>query len=173
MRPLRLRHDPSKSLVGFLIGDVSYAVPIATVREISRPLEVVALPHAPPAVIGVANYRGEVIPVVDMRARFGLSQVAQNPTSAPKAKWIIVAVEAGFVALAVDAVTDVFGTAGTELSPPPLLGGGEDRRGIAGVASYQGQMVFVLDAGRFNESAARVAALGGAEPSSPRLEKGA
>ena len=72
MRPHRYRHAPSKSLVGFLIGDVSYAVPIAVVREISKPLTVVALPHAPPAVIGVADYRGEVIPVLDMRARFGL-----------------------------------------------------------------------------------------------------
>jgi purine-binding chemotaxis protein CheW len=168
MRPLRHRHDPSKSLVGFLIADVSYAVPIALVREISKPLDVVPLPHAPPAVIGVANYRGDVIPVVDMRCRFGLPEVVQTP----KAKWIIVSVESGFVALAVDAVTDVFGTAGLELSPAPVLGGGEDRRGIAGVASHEGQMVFVLDTARFKDSRSPVAALGGGGSLVPGSAKG-
>jgi len=168
MRPHRYRHDPSKSLVGFLIGDVSYAVPIAVVREISKPLTVVALPHAPPAVIGVADYRGEVIPVLDMRARFGLPAAVTSP----KAKWIVVTVEGRLTALAVDAVTDVFGTANAELSPAPPLGGGEDRRGIAGVTSHGGRMVFVLDTTRFKEAASSVAALGTSASRVAMLEKG-
>jgi purine-binding chemotaxis protein CheW len=155
MRPHRHRHDPSKSLVGFLIGNVSYAVPIAVVREISNPLPVFAMPHAPASIIGVSEYRGDVIPVLDMRARFGLPPA---PTTR-KTKWIVVALEGGLAALAVDAVTDVFGTAGAELSPAPPLGGGEERRGIAGVTTYDGHMVFVLDAARFTEGAA-IAALG-------------
>jgi purine-binding chemotaxis protein CheW len=159
----RYRHDPSKNLVGFVVGDVEYAVAIAHVREISNPLRLVALPHAPRSVIGVADYRGEVVAVVDLRTRFGM-------TAAPvtrKTKWIVVDVGArvpergdgsplhagmtrapesgqgpGFarggrlVALVVDAVTDVFGTGGAELRPAPALGGGEDARGIAGVTTH-------------------------------------
>jgi purine-binding chemotaxis protein CheW len=168
MRPHRYRHDPSKSLVGFMVGDVSYAVPIAIVREISKPLEVVPLPHAPHAIVGVADYRGEVIPVLDMRARFGLPPVKTSP----KAKWIVVGVEGGATALAVDAVTDVFGTAHAELSPAPPLGGGEDRRGIAGVTTYAGRMVFVLDARQLKEASASVAALGARGGLPPLIEKG-
>jgi purine-binding chemotaxis protein CheW len=170
MRPYRHRHrhDPSKTLVGFLVGEVSYAVPIALVREISRPLFAVALPHAPSSVLGVADYRGDVIPVIDMRARFGLA--ATPPTR--KTKWIVVSVDGALAALAVDAVTDVFGTAGVELSPAPPLGGGEERRNIAGVTSYDGRMVFVLDVGRFKDDASAAAVLGARASQSPMLPKG-
>jgi purine-binding chemotaxis protein CheW len=169
MRPHRHRHDPSKTLVGFLVGDVSYAVPIALVREISNPHSAVALPDAPPSVIGVTEYRGDVIPVIDMRMRFGL------PTLPPtrKTKWIVVTLGSASVALVVDAVTDVFGTAGAELSPPPPLGGGEERRSIVGVTTYEGRMVFVLDVRGFNDDATRsIAVLGTRASHAPKLQKG-
>jgi len=142
----RYRHDPSKSLVGFLVGDVQYAVPIARVKEITNPIPMVALPHAPHALIGVADYRGEVVPVVDLRMRFGLASVA--PTR--KTKWIVVDASGRSVALVVDAVTEVFGTGGADLRPAPSLGGGDDIRGIAGVTNHRG-LVFVLDTARLRE----------------------
>jgi purine-binding chemotaxis protein CheW len=159
----RYRHDPSKNLVGFVVGDVEYAVAITHVKEISNPLRLVALPHAPRSVIGVADYRGEVVAVVDLRMRFGMPAAPVTR----KTKWIVVDVGArapdrgdgsalhagmtrapesgqglGFarggrlVALVVDAVTDVFGTGGADLRPAPALGGGEDARGIAGVTTH-------------------------------------
>lgn len=142
----RYRNDPSKSLVGFLVGAVQYALPIANVREIAKPLPMVELPHAPVAVVGVAEYRGEVIPVVDLRARFG------QPLAAPtrRTKWIIAVVSKRTVALVVDAVTEVFGTGGGDLGPAPVLGAGDNTRGISGVASREG-LVFVLDASRLAE----------------------
>jgi purine-binding chemotaxis protein CheW len=176
MRPHRQRHDPSKSLVGFLIGDIRYAVPIRVVREIANPLPIVSLPHSPPEILGVANYRGEVIPVLDMRSRFGLKPA---PASR-KSKWIVVGPAtspaesgqpSGLAALAVDAVTDVFGTGGAKLSPAPPLGGGEERRGIAGVTSFDGDMVFVLDTLAFSEAASSAVALAAAERA-PALLRG-
>jgi purine-binding chemotaxis protein CheW len=168
VRPHRHRHDPSKNLVGFLIGDVSYAVPIAIVREISNPLEIVALPHAPPSIVGVAHYRGEIIPVLDVRLRFGLP--ASETTR--KTKWIMLMSVDRLVALVVDAVTDVFGTAGAELSPAPPLGGGEDLRGIAGVTAHDGRMVFVLDSTRFKDVAAAAARLGQGAEHGAQLPRG-
>lgn len=146
MEAHRHRHD-SKSLVGFIVGEVHYAVPIARVGEIANPLPIVALPHAPTAVCGVADYRGDVVPVVDLRVRFGL--LATERTR--RTKWIVVDVGDRFVALIVDAVTEVFGTGGAELRPAPALGGGDERRGIAGVTNHSGSLVFVLDPARFGE----------------------
>jgi chemotaxis signal transduction protein len=51
----------------------------------------------------------------------------------------------------VDRVTDVFGTGGVEIRPAPSLGGGEDSRGIVGVTSYEGALVFVLDVSRLQD----------------------
>ncbi|HMJ12233.1 MAG TPA: chemotaxis protein CheW [Polyangiaceae bacterium] len=139
------RPDPQKSLVGFVVGDVAYAVPISSVKEIVNPVLLTELPHTPRAVAGVADHRGEVVPIVDLRIRFGLPR-AQDPR---KGKWILVDVEGKTVGLAVDRVTEVFGTAGAELRSPPNLGGGEDVRGILGVTTYDGVLTFVLDVSRF------------------------
>lgn len=142
----RYRPDPKKSLVGFVVGEVHYAVPIASVREIVNPLPLTALPHAPAAVLGVADHRGDVVPIIDLRARFGLAPSEE----AHRAKWILVEVQGKLVGLSVDGVTEVFGTGGRELRPPPSLGGGEEARGIVGVASRDGRLVFVLDVSRFD-----------------------
>jgi purine-binding chemotaxis protein CheW len=141
------RPDPQKSLVGFAVGDVAYAVPIADVREIVNPLVLTELPHAPTSVVGVADHRGDVIPVVDLRVRFGLRPQSDRQ----RAKWILVQVEGRLIGLIVDRVLDVFGTSGAEVRPAPSLGGGEETRGILGVTTYEGTLTFVLDVSRFDE----------------------
>jgi purine-binding chemotaxis protein CheW len=145
MAASKVRPDPRKSLVGFTVGDVRYAVPIGDVQEIVTPVPLTELPHAPTAVVGVADHRGQVIPIVDLRVRFGLPRLTERQRS----KWILVRVEDHTLGLAVDRVTDVFGTGGSEVRPPPTLGGGEDTRGILGVTSHEGALVFVLDVARF------------------------
>jgi purine-binding chemotaxis protein CheW len=178
----RQRHDPTKNLVGFLVGDVAYAVRIEAVREIVNPLDVVELPRAPVAVKGVASFRGDVVPVVDLRVRFALAP----SNSSRKNKWIVIDVApkpktnpheptppapAGrYVALVVDSVTEVFGTGGEAIRPAPTLGAGDDVRGIEGVANYGGGLVFVLDVGAFSALAEAVAR---DMPSSPSSSFGA
>ena len=150
--PQRTLHDPTKNLVGFIVGDVEYAVAIGSVREIANPVEVVAMPRAPAGVSGVADYRGEVVPVVDLRARFGLpSAVVTRRT-----KWILVDVLDQKAALVVDAVTDVFG--GTGIRPAPSMG--EEQRGITGVTKHAGTLVFVLDVRSFRDVVTPLAEMG-------------
>jgi purine-binding chemotaxis protein CheW len=141
MHGSKQRPDPEKSLVGFSVGNVNYAVPIGCVREIINPAEITRLPHAPPVVVGVADHRGEVVPVIDLRVRFGVSLTED----ARRIKWILVDVDGMTIGLVVDRVTEVFGTGGAGLRPAPSLGGGQDERGIVGVTSHEGNMVFVLD----------------------------
>lgn len=146
-----------------------YAVRIEAVREIVNPLDVVALPRVASSVKGVASFRGEVVPVVDLRERFGLSIAPVTR----KNKWIIVDTARGiptldadrsaergsgrFVALVVDSVTDVFGTGGKELKPSPILGAGDDVRGLEGVTNYGNTLVFVLSVRSFHAIAMAVA----------------
>ncbi len=140
----RHRHDPSKDLVGFLVGDVMYAVGIHVVREIVNPLPVVDLPRAPQAVKGVADYRGEVVPVIDLRERFGLPAVSTSR----RTKWIVLDVGqrggARYAALIVDSVSEVFGLADGKLRPAPPLGIGDADRGIEGVTTLGQRLVFYV-----------------------------
>jgi purine-binding chemotaxis protein CheW len=135
----RKRQDPSKNLVGFTVGDVTYAVPIDAVREIVNPLPVVDLPRSPPSVRGVADYRNEVVPVVDLRARFGLA----SAPATRRTKWLVVRAAGHLVALVVDAVTEVF--RGEEALRPTPPTGTREGRYIFGVTTRRGKLVFVLD----------------------------
>jgi purine-binding chemotaxis protein CheW len=141
--------DRDKNLVGFLIGDLAYAVEIARVREIVRPLPLVPLPHAPPAIIGVADHRGEVVPVLDVRRRLALPAVA--PTR--RTKWILVGMPRRSAALVVDAVTDVFAATPEEKREVPSVGAGDQARGFSAVYGHRGSLVFVLDVDRIAAAA--------------------
>jgi purine-binding chemotaxis protein CheW len=151
MRP-KHRPDPHKSLVGFKVGEVSYAIAIQSVREIINPAPLTVLPHLPPAIAGVTDHRGTVIPVIDLRARFGVPKA----TEPLRVKWILIDAVGQDIGLIVDSVTEVFGTGGEELKPAPNLGGNEDSRAIQGVVSHNGRLVFVLRARRFEELIAEV-----------------
>lgn len=138
------RTDRTKNLVGFLVGDVRYAVDILRVREIINPLVIVPLPHAPPVVIGVSDHRGQVVPVIDLRRRFGLH--AAEATR--RTKWIIVRAGDRAAGLVVDAVTDVFGAGPHDQRQVPELGMGDSARGISAVYAHDGSLVFVIDVDR-------------------------
>lgn len=140
----RERPDAQKSLVGFMVGDVAYAVPISWVREIVNPIPLTELPHAPNSVAGVVDHRGEVVTVVDLRAHFKLQKNVQLLRS----KWILIKVRNLSLGLVVDRVTDVFGTSGQKLREPPRVHG-DDARGFLGVITHDEKLTFVLDVERF------------------------
>ncbi|MFT3927254.1 MAG: chemotaxis protein CheW [Myxococcales bacterium] len=149
----RQRSDHAKNLVSFLVGDVRYAIEIARVREIVNPLPTVSLPHAPAEVVGVADHRGDVLPVVDLRVRFGV-----NTDLTRRTKWIIVRVQERIsaVALVVDAVTEVFGAGAEDQRSVPEIGSGSGRRGISSVYAYQGGLVFVVDTSIISSAASQI-----------------
>jgi len=142
--PSRHHTDRTKNLVGFVLGGVRYAIDILRVQEIINPLPCVALPHAPPAVIGVADHRGQVVPIIDLRRRFNLP--AAEPTR--RTKWIVVQVGDRAVGFVVDYVTDVFGAGQADQRDVPELGVGDAARGISAVFKHEDALVFVLDIDR-------------------------
>ncbi len=59
-------------LVGFIVGEEEFAIPILTIQEIIKPIEHTRVPRTPPHVLGVFNLRGSVIPLIDLRIKFGV-----------------------------------------------------------------------------------------------------
>lgn len=143
MKPRSPRHrmDFRKNLVGFHLGEVRYAVGVEEVLQVVNPLPVTVLPQMPRAIVGVAEHRGLVIPVVDLRLYFGMPADSSRRT-----KWMLLRIDGAVVGLVVDAVTGVFGASEEQLRAAPDLGPGDGRRVLTGVASQEGQMVFLLDA---------------------------
>lgn len=62
-------------LVGFIVGDEEFCVPILSIQEIIKPIPWTRVPQTPPYIIGVFNLRGSVIPLIDLRSRFGLQTI--------------------------------------------------------------------------------------------------
>ena len=116
--------DPLVELCAFRVGSEEYVVDLKRVREVVNPLPLRPVPRAPEAIEGVVDLRGEVIPLVDVRRRFGLE--AGPPTR--KTKLLVVKVEGRVLALLVDAVLEVMRIARSRIRPAPPLPGSEGPR---------------------------------------------
>ena len=134
--------------VGLQVGGVNYALNILCVREIIRPLPMQSLPHAVETVIGVVDHRGDVVPVVDLRVRFGTSA----RTDLPHTRWVIVNRGPRLYGLVVDRVTEVFTLSEADARQVPDLGPGGERRGITAAYTYAGKLVFALDVERITQT---------------------
>jgi purine-binding chemotaxis protein CheW len=116
-------------LCTFRIGGDDYAVDIMRVREIIQPLPITPVPRAPAFVEGVVRLRGEVIPVVDVRKRFGLPPSAAGR----KTKFLVVHVAGRRLGLVVDEVCEVMRLDRADIRPAPALVGLDAPRFFLGV----------------------------------------
>ncbi len=92
-----------RKLIGFYVEDVHYAIDIMSIREIINPVGLVPIPTAPHYVIGVADHRDAVVPVINLRRRFGAAPLEPSR----KTKWILVKLGLRDVGLVVDRVSEV------------------------------------------------------------------
>ena len=125
------------------LGEETYAAPIRYVREILNPLALTTVPRAPDFVLGVANVRGAIVPVVDLRRRMSLPPAPRLA----RPRWIIVrgGAAGSEVGLLVDAVGEVADVPMTALIPASDLAGPVDRRFLVGALRLGEQLVLLLD----------------------------
>lgn len=134
------QRDAERKLVEFEIGDVRYGADIMRVREIVNPRRVIPVPSAPRYVIGVADHRSTVVPVVDLRLRFGL-QAAESE----RAKWVIVDTSGITTALLVDKVAGVTAVTRAERRDAHPLTDVAQSSWVLDVFGTSGGLVFELD----------------------------
>lgn len=125
----------------FRLGDDLYAADIMRIREIIRPQKLSGLPRALSFVEGVINLRGAVIPVVDLRKRFGLPH-RQDITSA---RLLIVMVTGQLLGLVVDEVTEVITIPVNDIKPPPQGVTGIGACYLIGVCLAKESLVMLLN----------------------------
>ena len=131
----------TKDLIRVEVDGVMYALEIQRMREIVNPLPLIALPRGRASVLGVSDYRDEVVAVIDLRRFFGLRP--QEPTR--RTKWLILESLRGPVAVVVDAVHEVFSSGSKAQRDVPVLDEHDRERGIKSACRYQDRLVFLLD----------------------------
>jgi purine-binding chemotaxis protein CheW len=133
--------DGVRQLVVFELANEVYGINIGTVREIIRMQTVTYVPDSPGFVEGVINLRGRVIPVVDLRKRFGLPVTDATNES----RVLVVDISGDDIGVIVDAVTEVQRISEDSIEPTTTLVTTEDSYYIEGIAKVDDQLLILLD----------------------------
>jgi purine-binding chemotaxis protein CheW len=133
--------DELLQLVSFNIGEEEFGVDILRVQEINRTLAVTRVPNVPEYVDGVINLRGRVIPIVDLRRRFGMERREHDKNT----RIIVVELSGQILGFVVDAVREVLRIPRSVTEPPPQLIGGVREEYITAVGKLDDRLLILLD----------------------------
>lgn len=133
-----------QQLVVFELANELYGVNIAAVESIIKMQAITQLPHTPPYVKGVTNLRGSVLPVIDLRARFGL----ESREDSKQTRIMIVTlgnVKAGII---VDGVSEVLRISDETIEPLPAMLSTVDAAFLKGIARLEKRLIILLELGK-------------------------
>ena len=131
--------DDVVQLVGFVIGDEEYAVPILSIQEIIKPFPWTRVPQVPKYVLGVFNLRGSVIPLIDLRTKFGLPTKKQNDET----RFIVMRHGDDVAGFVIDRLTMAIRIKKENVGPPPDTVNGDDTI-IDGVGKQEDKIITIL-----------------------------
>ena len=140
--------DKDLQVVGFRIGRETFGLPIAMVREIVRVPEITSVPNVPDYVEGVINLRGRIIPVVDLRKRFG----QKSPEPDKRNRIVVVEVENRAIGLLVHSASEVLKVPPSEIEEPQNVFQEGELSYVSGVAKLKGRLVILLNLPRLLQS---------------------
>ena len=130
--------------VTFALGSEEYGVDIAQVQEINRMVTITHVPRAPRFMEGVINLRGQLIPIIDLRTRFGMERSERTKNTR------IVVTEIGNkrIGMVVDSVSEVLRIPVEQIEDAPDLVAGVDTEYIRGVGKMGDRLIIMLDLSR-------------------------
>ena len=126
-------------LVGFIIGEEEYAIPILAIQEIIKPFPWTRVPQVPKYVVGVFNMRGSVIPLIDLRLKFGLPAKNQNDET----RFIVMKYGDEVAGFVIDRLTMAIRIKKTDIGPPPDTINSDDTM-IEGVGKQEDRIITIL-----------------------------
>ena len=130
-----------RQFVSFVVGEEEFGVEILTVQEIIRPIDITRVPHAPAFVEGVVNLRGRILPVINLRTRFGFPERTQDDDT----RIVVVDIDDQVVGFLTDAVREVLRIDDSTIEPAPDLAVGIDAHYLRGVAKLDDRLLILLD----------------------------
>ena len=127
--------------VTYRLGEETYGINVMQVQEVLRHTEIAPVPGAPDYVLGIINLRGNVVTVIDTRARFGLppADVTDNT------RIVIIESDEQVVGILVDSVAEVVYLKSSEIDSAPNVGTEESAKFIQGVSNRDGELLILVD----------------------------
>jgi purine-binding chemotaxis protein CheW len=131
-------------VVSFALGSEEYGVDIAQVQEINRMVTVTHLPQAAQFMEGVINLRGRLIPIIDLRTRFGMERAERTKNT----RIVVTEIGSKRLGMVVDSVSEVLRIPVEQIEDAPDLVAGVDTEYIRGVGKLDDRLIILLDLGR-------------------------
>jgi len=142
---VKIMSDKEGKYLTFSMAEEEYGIGILKVKEIIGMMAITTVPKTPEFVKGVINLRGKVIPVVDLRLRFGMEAIDYNERTCI----IVVEIEGTsgtvMIGIVVDAVSEVLNINGGDIEDTPTFGAKLDTNYILGMAKMEGGVKILLD----------------------------
>lgn len=128
-------------VVTFTLGEEEYAIDIQRVQELRGYDAVTRIANAPDFMKGVVNLRGVIVPIVDLRIKFGLGTPSYHELTVV----IVLNIRGRVLGIVVDSVSDVITLEAEEIKPPPQLGGAMDTEYLIGLGTRDERMLILVD----------------------------
>lgn len=134
-------NDQVLQWVTFKLQEETYGINVMQVQEVLRYTDIAPVPGAPMYVLGIINLRGNVVTVIDTRARFGLppSDVTEN------SRIVIIEADKQVIGILVDSVAEVVYLRASEIDTAPNVGTDESAKFIQGVSNRDGELLILVD----------------------------
>lgn len=129
----------------FMLAGEEYGVDILRVQEIKGWDSVTPIPNTPDHILGVINLRGTVVPIIDLRNRFGLEAIQFGSTTVVIVMKVASNEHERTMGIVVDAVSDVYNVAGESIKAAPEFGGAANTDFVKGLATVDEKMVILLE----------------------------
>ena len=142
----------TKQYLTFQLGDEVFGLDVAHVREILEFTRVTRVPRTPDYMRGVINLRGSVVPVLDMRLKFGLSRTEQTVNTCIVVAEVFLEDESVVIGALVDSVQEVFELEPAQIEPAPRIGTRLNTEFIKGMGKRDDQFIMLLDVDRIFSS---------------------
>ena len=137
--------DRAGKYLVFQLGREEFGIRVLKVREIMGVQDITAVPQQPPHVKGVINLRGKVIPVVDLRLKFGLASVEYSQRTCIIVVQLRASVNSILTGIVVDSVAEVLNLAAADIEDTPDFGHGVATPHLLGMAKVKGKVKILLD----------------------------
>ena len=131
--------------LAFHLGREEFAIQVLKVREIMGIQDITAVPQTPPFVKGVINLRGKVVPVIDLRLKFGLAAAEYTQRTCIIVTQVLGESGAVLMGIVVDGVSEVLNLAGSEIEDTPDFGEEYSGGYLLGMAKVKGKVKILLD----------------------------
>ncbi|DAB37903.1 MAG: chemotaxis protein CheW [Sulfuricurvum sp. GWF2_44_89] len=141
-----IKIDEVIQLVGFIVGDEEFSVPILSIQEIIKPISWTRVPQTPEYILGVFNLRGSVIPLIDLRSRFGLE--TQKHTE--ETRFIVMKNNDDVAGFVIDRLTEAIRLPKKDVGPAPDTVN-EEASMIDGVGKQADRIITILKVGKLLE----------------------